>query len=154
MPFDLISRRFVVAALCSAPHAALLAQGAPAPRLASKEEYRACRLAQADVEARKVRLGERVQRHNDAVVAQQARSEAFLKSPLGRNANGDAAAYNRAIAALNEGSDVINREIAAIGKEQDAVNAQVGEVNARCAAQAVDRGIAEEVDRELGAAPK
>jgi hypothetical protein len=149
-----MSRRILTALLCVTPQAPLLAQSAPAPQLATKEEYRACRLSRTELDERKSRLDARVERHNQALAVLQADSNAFLKSPQGKSPRADMAAYNKVVDALNARTREVNREQTEIRKEGDAFNANVVDVNLRCASQVVENSVAEEVDRELGGPPK
>lgn len=128
----------------------------PAPKLATKEEYRSCRQTQATLAQRLQRLQAGLQLHQ-ADTAQMERERAALDEAWrrpGLRTPTELNTYNRAMDALDLRTKALNNSGATLQREQQAYNAAVQEVNGRCAGITVDAADAAEVDREFPPPPQ
>lgn len=127
------------------------AQAASAPRLASKDEHKACRLDQDTIERRKSQMTVRADRLNAASARLQAESSAYMKAwqKKGLKTPMEVQAYNQGVLRFNAHNKELEREQSEVLRDQASINTQVMEVNGRCAGQFVTQDVADEVAREL-----
>lgn len=121
-----------------------------APRLATKEEYRACLDAQDRLEEQRTALTDaerKLQSQASRVQAADADLAAQLKKHQPSN-NAERASYNRAVEVRNRHVDTLNREARALQAAQDAFNRRVFDSNARCLGLMVSSEVADAVAAE------
>lgn len=129
----------------------LAAGAAPAePRLATKDEYLACLVAQSAIDAKKTRLGDSEVKLKERAAKFQA-AEADLASQVKKHApatNAEIESYNRAISARNASARSVNSESLALQKEQAALNELIFATNAQCGRLLVSREVAQAAEDE------
>ena len=121
---------------------------ASAPRMATKEEYLACVLANESLEAKRTAFAERDTRQRAQAAKFQA-AEADLAAQVKRHAPSKKAereSYNRAVEARNASAESLNRETRAIQAEQAALNTLILETNTRCGGILVSAEIIKDVE--------
>lgn len=123
---------------------------ASAPRLATKDEYRACLDAQDRLEWQRAALTDaekKLQSQAAKVQAADTDLAAQLKKHQPSN-QAERASFNRAVETRNRQVDILNREARALQAAQDAFNRRVFDSNARCLGLMVSSEVADAVTAE------
>ena len=139
-------------AVMSAALETACAQSTSAPRLATRDEYRACRLAEQAFDRRKSRLEALIDQHNQASAQHQAEGSKYMaeRQRKGISTPSEVATYNQNVSRLNARAKNIAQMQRDLIKEQDGFNAEVLRINAQCGSQIVNQELADEVDQEYG----